>query len=240
MKLIRSLLLCLLLLPLAGYAQRYKASQNRPGYYKEVIHFGFFLGANRCNFLVTPINDFTNVVGGDSLKTILSSPSTGFNLGIVSELRLHEYLTLRFTPDIAFGQRNLDYHFETNTGAYDIQRKIESTFLDFPLNLKVRSKRMNNFAAYMIGGGRYTLDLASQRDAKNQVPGQEIVKINKHDFAYDVGAGVDLFLPYFKFGVELKLTQGLRNLHVKDVGIYSQSLDRLRSQVFWITLTFEG
>lgn len=239
MKLIRIFLLLLVLVPAASNAQRYKSALNRPEYYRDPIHFGFFLGANRCNFLVTPINNFTSVVGGDSLKTILSSPEWGFNLGIVSELRLAEYLTLRFTPDIAFGQRNLDYHFE-GVNTFDVQRKVESTFLDFPLNLKVRSKRMNNFAAYMIGGGRYTLDLASQRDAKNQIPGQEIVKINKHDFGYDVGAGVDFFLPYFKFGIELKLTQGMRNLLVKDVGIYAQSLDRLRSQVFWISLTFEG
>lgn len=39
--------------------------------------------------------------------------------------------------------------------------------MNFPLNFKVRSKRFGNFAAYMLGGGKYTLDLASQKDVNN-------------------------------------------------------------------------
>lgn len=215
-----------------------RGPQNRPEYYGDPLHFGFFLGINKTNFIITPVNDL-RAAAGDSLKTILSAPVTGFNLGIVSEYRLHEYATLRFTPDLAFGQRNIEYHFE-GRDTFDIVKKVESTFLDFPLSLKIRSKRLNNFAAYIIGGGKYTLDLASQKDARNTVPGQEIIKLYKHDFGYEAGAGIDLFLPYFKFGVEVKLAMGMRNLLVQDQTIYAQSLDRLRSKVLLISLTFEG
>lgn len=215
-------------------------SQNRAEYYKDPIHFGFYLGVNKTNFMITPVNNL-RAVAGDSLKTILSTPKTGFNLGIVSELRLHEYVTLRFVPDIAFGSRTLEYHFEGND-TFDIEKKVESTFLDFPLNLKVRSKRLNNFAAYMIGGAKYTLDLASQKDVNNSTAtsAQQVVKLAKNDWCYEAGAGADFFLPYFKFGIELKLSLGLRNLLVKDNTIYAQSLDRLRSKVFLVSFTFEG
>ena len=219
-------------------AQQHRGPQNRPEYYGDVIHFGFFLGVNRTNFLITPVNDLA-AAAGDSLKTILSSPSTGFNLGIVSEMRLMEYATLRFTPDIAFGSRNIEYHFE-GRDTFDIVKKVESTFLNFPLSLKIRSKRLNNMAAYMIGGFKYTLDLASQKDARNTVPGQEVIKLYNQDFGYEAGAGVDFFLPYFKFGIELKVGMGMRNLLVKDQTIYAQSLDRLRSKVFLVSFTFEG
>jgi hypothetical protein len=82
-----------------------RASQNRHEYYRDPVHFGFYLGVNRTNFQITPVQNW-QAIAGDSLKTILSSPEVGFNLGIVSELRLHEYVTLRFVPAIAFGQRN--------------------------------------------------------------------------------------------------------------------------------------
>jgi hypothetical protein len=219
-------------------AQQQRGTQNRHEYYGDPIHFGFFLGINRTNFVITPVNDLA-AAAGDSLKTILSAPSTGFNLGIVSELRLMEYATLRFTPDIAFGSRNIEYHFEGND-TFDVVKRVESTFLDFPLSLKIRSKRLNNLAAYMIGGFKYTLDLASQKDANNTIPGQEIIKLNKNDFGFEAGAGLDFFLPYFKFGIELKLGLGMKNLLVKDETIYAQSLDRLRSKVFLISFTFEG
>jgi hypothetical protein len=92
----------------------------------------------------------------------------------------------------------------------------------------------------MIGGFKYTLDLASQKDARNTVPGQEVIKLNNQDFGYEAGAGIDFFLPYFKFGIELKMAMGMRNLLVRDQTIYAQALDRLNSKVFLISLTFEG
>jgi hypothetical protein len=242
MKLIR---ICLILacfvtaISLPADAQQQRGGpQNRREYYGDPVHFGFFLGINRTNFVVTPVNDF-NRVAGDSLKTILSRPHTGFDLGIVSELRLMEYATLRFTPEIAFGSRSIDYHF-AGRDTFDIEKKIESTWLNFPLLLKVRSKRLNNIAAYMIGGFRYTLDLASQKDARNNIPGQEIIKLYNHDFGFEAGAGLDFFLPYFKFGIELRTGLGMRDLLVPDDTIYSRSIDQLRSKVFLIALTFEG
>lgn len=215
--------------------------QNRAEYYGDPVHFGFYLGVNRTNFVITPVNNWKELAG-DSLKTILSAPSTGFNLGIVSELRLHQYVTLRFLPDIAFGQRNLEYHF-AGQDTFDIVKKVESTFLDFPLNFKVRSKRFGNFAAYMVGGGKYTLDLASQKDVKNQgLPvAQQVVKLDKNDFAFEAGAGVDFFLPYFKFGIELKASLGINNMLVRDPSsILITTIDRLNSKVFLISFTFEG
>jgi hypothetical protein len=215
--------------------------QNLTSYYGDRIHFGFYLGVNRTNFIITTVNNW-QTLAGDSLKTILSSPSTGFNLGIVSELRLQQYVTLRFLPDIAFGQRNLEYHF-AGQDTFDIVKKVESTFLDFPLNVKIRSKRFGNFAAYMIGGGKYTLDLASQKGVNNTgLPlSQQVVKLNKHDFAIEAGAGVDFFLPYFKFGIEVKASLGLKNMLVPDsTSILSTTIDRLNSKVFLVSFTFEG
>lgn len=216
--------------------------QNRAEYYSDRIHFGFYLGINRTNFQIINVNNWRSIAG-DSLKTILSTPSTGFSLGIVSELRLQEYVTLRFLPDIAFGQRNLEYHFE-GVDTFDIVKKVESTFLDFPLDLKIRSKRFGNFAAYMLGGGKYTLDLASQKDVNNAgLPlSQQVVKLAKNDWAIEVGSGVDFYLPYFKFGIELKASLGLRNMLIRDPSpsILSSTIDSLHSKVFLISFTFEG
>jgi hypothetical protein len=215
--------------------------QNRSEYYGDQLHFGFYLGVNRTNFIITTVNNW-HAIAGDSLKTILSSPSTGFNLGIVSELRLHQYVTLRFLPDIAFGQRNLEYHF-AGQDTFDIVKKVESTFLDFPINFKIRSKRFGNFAAYMLGGGKYTLDLASQKGVNNTgLPlSQQVVKLNKHDFAVEAGAGLDFFLPYFKFGIEVKASMGVRNMLVPDASsILTTTIDRLNSKVFLVSFTFEG
>jgi hypothetical protein len=233
----RLIKICLLLACLAcvmpADAQEQRGPQNRKEYYGDPLHFGFFLGVNRTNFVVVPTQNWP-----DSLKSVLSKPHTGFDLGIVSELRLMEYACLRFTPEIAFGSRSLEYSY-MGADTFVIEKKIESTWLNFPLLLKIRSKRLNNIAAYMIGGFRYTLDLASQKDANNTV-GQEIIKLYNHDFGFEAGAGIDFFLPYFKFGIEVRTGLGVKNLLVKDNTQYSNAVDVLRSKVFLIALTFEG
>lgn len=234
MKLIK---ICLILACLAcampADAQQQRGPQNRMEYYGDALHFGFFLGVNRTNFVVIPTQAWP-----DSLKSVLSKPHTGFDLGIVSELRIMEYACVRFTPEIAFGSRSIEYSYmgiDTNV----IEKKIESTWLNFPLLLKIRSKRLNNIAAYMIGGARYTLDLASQKDANNTA-GQEIIKLYNHDFGFEAGAGIDFFLPYFKFGIELRTGLGVKNLLVKDNTQYSNAVDVLRSKIFLVAFTFEG
>jgi hypothetical protein len=237
---IRTIIIALLISASLQAQHTPSSAMNRAEYYGDPIHFGFYLGVNRTNFVITTVNDWRSVAG-DTLKSILSIPHTGFNLGIVSELRIHEFATLRFVPDIAFGTRELQYHF-AGVDTFDVKKKIESTFLDFPLNIKISSKRMNNFAAYMIGGGKFVMDLASQKDVNNSgvSSAQQVVKIAKNDWAYEAGAGVDFFLPYFKFGVELKVSMGLKNLLIRDSTVYAMTLDRLRSQVFLISFTFEG
>jgi hypothetical protein len=201
------------------------------------MHFGFTLGVNRANFIIHPAPHFERF---DTLKSVESLPKYGFNLGIVSELMLHQYVTLRFIPNLSFAERNLQYSFE---GFDTIVRTktIESTFLNFPLDLKLRSKRVNNFGAYILAGGGYTLDLASKRNTVNSTdPKDQIVKLQRDDFFYELGAGAEFYLEYFKFAIEGKLSIGTKNLLIKDNTIYSDSIDKLNSKVFLISITFEG
>lgn len=236
MKKATSILLCIAfsIIYVSGFSQTKKV-ENLPKYYKEKLNFGFYLGINRADFIIHPVNYII-----DTLLGVESTPKSGFNLGIIAEIRLHEYITFRFLPDLAFGERNIQYTFKQGTKSYTIDKKVESTFLDFPLNLKYRTKRLNNFSAYLVGGGRLSLDLASQKEVDTNKPGQEIVRLYKQDYAYEGGTGVEFYLPYFKFGIEAKLIVGVRNLLVKDATIYSQGINQLNSKLFLISFTFEG
>jgi hypothetical protein len=86
-------------------------------------------------------------------------------------------------------------------------------------------------------GLKYSLDLASQRNIDDE--GLEIVKIKKDDFLYEIGIGLDFYLPYFKFSPELKANFGLTNLVVNDGSIYSRSIKGMKTRGFTISFTFE-
>ncbi len=220
-------------------AQEASERGNLTNYYHQRLHFGFALGINRANFLIQPAAHFERL---DSLKTVTSSPKPGFSLGIVSELMLHKYITLRFVPNLAFTSRNLDFYFEGKKDNISKIKTIESTFLNFPVDLKLRSKRVKNFGAYILAGGGYCMDLASKRNVENSsdVLNDQIVKLKRDDLFYEAGAGAEFYLQYFKFAIEAKVSLGTINMLVKDGTIFSNAIDKLRSKIFMISITFEG
>ncbi|REJ82361.1 MAG: PorT family protein [Bacteroidetes bacterium] len=124
------------------HAQMDNVPINLPKYDKQKLHFGFTLGLNRSNFKVQLMPDFKY---RDSIYRIEPVGVMGLNLGIISNLRLGEYFDLRFIPALSFAQRNLEYtfYYEDSTGAF-ITKNVESTYLEFPVNIKFKSKRVNN------------------------------------------------------------------------------------------------
>ena len=123
---------------------------------------------------------------------------SGFNLGIVAAYQMNHSFSLRFVPTLVFTQRNLDYKFRTVDNSIRMEKtQIESTYLDFPLLLKYRSFRVNNFAAYLIGGLKYSIDLASNENVLNEDINKTIIKLARNSTSAEVGIGTDFFLPYF-------------------------------------------
>jgi hypothetical protein len=154
---------------------------------------------------------------------------------------------VRFTPSISFASRKIEYTL-SNRGRDTFkvfQKTVESTFLIFPIETKIQSKRLGNFSAYVIGGYGYALDLASRKKAAGVQTGgpnqlDNNVKVKRDDFFYSAGAGTDFYLQYFKLGLEIKLQVGTKNLLNPSNNIFSNSIDKVRSRMVVFTVTFEG
>ena len=166
-----------------------------------------------------------------------SQNQKGFNLGVISNKRLGKNFDLRFIPTLSLAERRILYTIKNNNDLTSENKKIESTFIEFPVSIKYKSLRYNNGKAYILTGIKYSLDLASQRNIDDE--GLDIVKIKKDDFLYEIGFGLDLYLPYFKLSPEFKANFGLTNLIVNDGSIYSNSIKEMKTRGFTISLTFE-
>ena len=156
---------------------------------------------------------------------------------MVSNFRLANSLDFRFIPTLSLAERKIFYTISENNILINENKKIESTFIEFPFSLKYKSSRYNNGKAYIITGLKYSIDLASQGNIDDD--GLEVVKIKQNDFLYEIGLGLDFYLPYFKFSPELKANFGLRNLIVNDGSIYSRSIREMKTRGFSISFTFE-
>lgn len=251
-----SLFFCYLSFSGKGYAQK-QWILNMPMYDQEKFHFGFVLGADFTYVTIKPIKDLTThnfdstfipdiLPLPDSAKvmSITSTASPGFVISIVGNMKMGDNFDLRFIPSLTFGDRSLIYTIKTykneSESIITITKKVPSTYVNFPLEVKFKSDRYNNFRAYLMGGAQYTLDLASQAKKREQRSGAEkIVKFNQNDVYLETGVGFDFYNEWFKLSLELKMMYGLFDQLKRENNIYTNSIQSLKSKIFQFSVTFE-
>lgn len=235
----RFLFLIFFLVVAAGtQAQRFKQERYK-NFDKRLFHFGFMLGFNSSDFTV-----FQNVNAYEQygLKLLENDAQPGGQLGILTTMKLGTpVLRLRFIPTLSFQERLLRFSFEDTLLNKDqvSDERVNSTNLDFPLMLQFRTKRLNNFAAYVLIGGQYSIDLQSQEKASQNFI-DPYIKIKRNDVQGQIGGGLEFFAPYFKFGVELKYSHGFMNSFIQDNTNIANPINKLYNKVWSLSLIFEG
>jgi hypothetical protein len=214
-----------------------KKPQNLPHFDEKLIHFGFHLGYNQYSALLKVKDPLPNP---DKVIGMNVEPQSGFQLGVIGDLKLFEYLRLRLIPTITFGDRKFNYNTIDSRGLYKIEStNIEAIYLEAPLEFKIQSKRWANFRPYIIAGGKYCYDLASLK--KKKIAQEDLLlRVENNDWMYTAGAGFDFYLEYFKFGIELKSSFSLNNMHIPEPEKpYSNIIDKYKTRIFYVTFTFE-
>ena len=211
--------------------------KNLAAFDTKKYHFGFALSGNRSDFnlALTPDYSFS-----DSLQSIINQPQAGFDLGLVASWDATKNLHVRFIPGLSFQDRSLEYRFEEDGGTDLKVRRTESVYLNFPLLLKLRTDRVGNYAAYALVGGKFSRDMQSQEETNQQLASDFILRLESGNSSFDLGAGVDIFLPFFKFSIEGKFELGNRNILIQDDSRYSAPLQSLKTRSFILSLCFEG
>ena len=224
-----------LLLCVAGWAQGPR--KNLASFDTKPYHFGFLLSGNTSDFRMTlrPDSSFA-----DSLLSVSNLPQSGFNLALLASWDINGNVHVRFAPGLSFQDRGLEYRLLRESEISTKVRRTESVYLDFPLLLKLRTDRIGNFAAYGLVGGTLSRDMQSQSDVNQQLTDDFILRLQKGNRTLDVGAGVDLFMPFFKFGIEGKFQFGTRDVLIHDDSVYARPLEKLKTRTFIISLCFEG
>jgi hypothetical protein len=210
---------------LGSNAQKMEKVLNLPAYESEPIHFGFSLMMNRS--MLVP--DQGSTVAG---YQFYPSSGSGFGIGITSEYAFHKHFALRFIPDLSFLKRSLDYQTLSPNNTAFVRVPVESTIVNLPVNLKIKTTRFENFALYMLGGGRYVMDITKASPATT-------ISLKRNEAAFDAGLGIDIYMIYFKCSAELKFIKGLTDQAIYNGGP-SNSVNSIKSQCLVLSLNFEG
>lgn len=190
---------------------------NMENFQKSRAHWGFYLGFNAYDFKF----DYKTVTNDIVVKN-----TTGFNVGIIGNLRLHEYVDLRFEPGLYYTQRDLVY--PNIIDPIDRNREVKSTYLHFPLLLKFSSQRFGNVRPYVVGGFSRSLNLSSYQDAPDD-NASNLFRMKKWTSNYELGFGVDLYFEYFIFSPSIRGVFSLDDELVRDKDPSSQWTSNIQS-----------
>jgi hypothetical protein len=250
---LKRFILLLAFYPLLLQAQKEKV-QHDPNHDDVWLHFGFSLGMNTMDFNIKS----SQMAVDSGIYTEVSVLRPGFHVHALSNLRLSDNFDLRFTPGIAFGGvREINYVLinknSTLINPADNPVKIESNFLEFPLLVKYKSKRLNNFRPFLIGGINTRVDLAATKKTWGRSKKENnLVLLKPLDMYYEIGTGIDFYFEDFKFAIEFKYSVGITNVLRTSIrkhgeiitpdpqdAVFTNAIDRLYSRMFMITLHFE-
>lgn len=200
-------------------------------------YFGITLSGNLSRFQTELHPSF---LAQDSLLVAEPLNAGGFALGLLATARLTARFEARFNPMLSFMDRGINYslRYPDLDRNLKVVQKVESVIVTFPFQLKFNSDRIGNFRVYMLGGAKLDYDLASNARVRKL---DDLVKIQKTDYGIEAGLGFNFYFPSFIFSPEIKISNGLRNVHVRNENLrYSSVLDRIQSRMIIFSIHLEG
>jgi hypothetical protein len=201
------------------------------------FYFGITLAGNSSRFQTELHQTFRDQ---DSILVAEPLNSGGFGLGLLATARLSNRFEARFNPTLVFLDRAISYtlKYKDLDLGYQGEKRVESVIVSFPLQTKFRSDRIGNFRVYMLGGVKLDYDLASNARARQA---EDMIKIGKVDYGIEGGMGFNFYFKSFIFSPEIKISNGLRNLHSRDANLkYSSVLDRIQGRMIVFSIHLEG
>ncbi|MBU2903576.1 MULTISPECIES: porin family protein [Arenibacter] len=197
---------------------------------KPLLNWGYFLGFNQYDF---------KFEYKDDLPDILVDKSFGFNVGLIGELRLNKFLDLRFEPGLHYNQRNLGFPGFDNER--DAIREVKSTYINFPLLLKVSTKRLGNWKPFLVGGASTSLNLGSNEQSLDD-NSSATFRMKKTTYYYEMGFGIDFYLEYFKFTPSIRGVFAINDELVRDNdpnSPWTGNIEAMMTRGLFINFTFE-
>lgn len=235
-------------------------------------HFGFTLSVGSCGLAVKTVEDYYNNIsynyeGRDVFVDYLPANATyrvsavnssfispSFAVGIVANFRLGNYFDFRVIPGLSFTQHKMQFTILQNPGMETeklmyspegnpfLEDKVECVFLDFPVMIKYKGKRIHNMRPYVIGGMEGKVNfLAGVGYADHTTQELSSLKLNRFDLMGTVGAGMDFYMFWFKLGVELRMGYSLFNCIDRLDGKHfcTNTIENVKSKQFQVVFTFE-
>ena len=209
------------------------ANPNFNKFQQKPFYYGITLGYNSSFFNVNRSKDFLN---NNQFDVVESIDGPGFNIGVIGNLKIGQYFDLRSLINFSFSSRTMTYRL-ANSDLLEME-SLSSTFVEVPFLLRFKSAPYKDKRVFVITGFKYAYDASNK---SNVATDDFQLNLSPHDFQYEIGAGVQFFLPFFILSPEIKFSQGLGNIFIYNQDdTRSRIIDRILSRSITFSLNFEG
>ncbi len=217
-----------------GQKQRVK---NQPYADLKLYHLGFHVGLHTQDLLLT-----NSGVTSDGQVWFAEIPTytPGFSVGVIGDMYLNPYFSLRVLPTLNFGDRKVIFRKQhSENEAEDVSVSLRSNYMSLPLQIKYAALRLNNYRPYITGGVYAAMDLGRKKGTELMLKGM--------DYGVEIGFGCDIYLPYFKLCPELRFSFGLADVLEKDrsdlsdpdMQKYTNALSKATTRMITLSFNFE-
>ena len=224
-------------------------AQNLPTIDYKRWHYGAFVGFNLMDFGI-------KVSSENNLRPEIKTWIPGFSVGLIGEMRLNNYLSLRLAPAFHMGQYNITF-YQGHTNAEGIFKSdtiqgytnAPSNTVRIPLYLRYSAVRLGDYKPYILAGGGLDIEWNIDKDPENPILFKRI------DYFTEFGLGCTIYTEYLRFSIEAKYSIGFNNKFVSfddrigtphepltsdgnniNRAIETQSIQSLRSRIFSLVL----
>ena len=231
-----------------GYAQYPSVKervQNLQDFDEKFLHYGYFFGFNEYGYKFEYEKKYSGTprLKGKGLPDIELVKNYGFNVGLIGDMRINKFINLRFEPGLYYSQRDLIYPDATPglNSDQDYLREVKSTYIHLPLLVKFNALRVNNFRPYVVGGISTAFNLSSNKKNADD-NSNNIFRVISQTYNYEIGFGIEFYLPYFKFTPSIRGLFSIENELIQDndpLSPWTSNINNMFSQGILINFTFE-
>jgi hypothetical protein len=208
--------------------------------------FGFTFSYIQSNFKIIKKPDWrspyfdqlNNKYVTDSLNSINSNTLPGFAIGFLYRYSISDHLEVRTNPALIFADRSITYSYVTPS-TDPVTKQIQATSADFPLEVKLKSDRIQDFRVYLLGGIKYTIAVGKGQPDANTALSQRLVKNAGGFGSYEAGIGCDIYFEFFKLSPEIKIANSFGNVLVPENQPFSSPISKLGLHTIMFSLIFE-
>ena len=205
----------------------------------KILSYGYYLGFNSLDFKFQYKNN--------NNQDIDVTTSTGFNVGLIGNLKLSNYVDLRFEPGLSFTTRTLNYPESYTTPELDFsetsnsERIVKSTYVYFPFLLKLSTKRINNIKPFLLAGASAAINLSSNENSLDDNSAGKF-RMKSNPKFLELGFGIDFYLYNFKFTPSIRgvFAQGNELVNDKDTNSpWTGNITKMQTRGVFINFTVQ-